>query len=221
MAKKMALSRRGRDEVVEQLGEFLRVAVLDDPEEDGRAQVLLGLPALEGGGELVGLAVFDEEVDALGGELALRGLEEGEDDVAPLERMGLLDEVEETGLEMDRDLLGDGGEAADFLDELGLGRIERGVVAEDLGELVAHEGAVEALGGVELVAVAHGLGEAGQHGAEVGLGLFLDGGGEQILGERDAAAGGAGGVELPRGSRPRRRRARRGGRRARSSSPAR
>src|SRR5882757_6587442 len=48
---------------------------------------------------------------------------------------------------------------------------------------VADEGAVEALGGVELVAVAHGLGDAAQDGGEGGFGLVLDGGGEQILGE--------------------------------------
>jgi hypothetical protein len=43
----------------------------------------------------------------------------------------------------------------------GLAGLEGGVVvAEDLGELVADEGAVEALGGVELVAVLHGLGDA-------------------------------------------------------------
>ena len=68
-----------RDEVVEQLREFLRVAVLDDPEEDRRAKVLLGLPALERGGEFVGVAVFDEEIDALGRELALRGFQQGEE----------------------------------------------------------------------------------------------------------------------------------------------
>jgi hypothetical protein len=70
------------------------------------------------------------------------------------------------------------------------------VVAEDLGELVADEGAVEALGGIELVAVAHGLGDAGEDGGEAGLGLFLDGGGEEVLGEGDAAAGRAGVGEL-------------------------
>jgi hypothetical protein len=92
------------DELVQELGELLRVAVLDDPEQDGRAEVLLGLPAVERGGELVGLAVLHEEVDALGGELALGGLEEGEDDLAPLEGMGVLDEVEEARLEVDGDL---------------------------------------------------------------------------------------------------------------------
>ena len=36
-----------RDEIVEQLREFLRVAVLDDPQQNRSAQVLLGLPTLE------------------------------------------------------------------------------------------------------------------------------------------------------------------------------
>ena len=94
--------------------------------------------------------------------LPCEDLEEGEHDVAPLERMGFLHEVEETRLEMDGNLFCDGGEAADFLDQFGLGRIEHGGVAEDLRELIAHKGTVEALGGFELVAVAHGLGEAGQ-----------------------------------------------------------
>jgi hypothetical protein len=89
------------------------VAVLDDPQEDRGAQVLLGLPALEGGGEFVGMVVLDEEVDALGGELALRGLQEGEEDVAALDRVRLVDELEEAGLEVDRDLFGNRGQVAD------------------------------------------------------------------------------------------------------------
>jgi hypothetical protein len=96
------------DQVVQQLGELLRVAVLDDPEEDRRAQVLLGLPALEGRGQVLGVAVLDQEIDALGRELALRDLEQVEDDVAALDRMGLLDQLEEMALELDGDLLGDG-----------------------------------------------------------------------------------------------------------------
>ena len=101
------------DQVVQQLGELLRVAVLDDPEEDRRAQVLLGLPALEGGGEVVGVAVLDQEIDALGRELALGDLEQVEDDVAALDRVGLLDQLEEAALELDGDLLGDGGQVAE------------------------------------------------------------------------------------------------------------
>ena len=61
-------------------------------------------------------------------------------------------------------------------------------MAENVGQLIAHERAVEALGRVELIAVAHGLGDAGEHLLERGLGLFLDRGGEEILRERDAAA---------------------------------
>src|SRR5690606_22277860 len=113
-----------RDEIVEQLGEFLGVAVLDDPEQDRSAQVLFGLPALEGGGELGGMVMLNKEVDALGGKLALGNLEQVENDVAGLDRRRHVDQVEVTALKVDRDVLGDAGEVADLGDEGGLGGFE-------------------------------------------------------------------------------------------------
>jgi hypothetical protein len=100
------------------------VPVLDDPEEHRGPQVLLGLPALERGGEVVGVAVLDQEIDALGRELALGDLEQVEDDVPALDRVGLLDELEEVALELDRDLLGDGRQVAQVGDQRGLRGLE-------------------------------------------------------------------------------------------------
>src|SRR5690606_31878352 len=111
----------GGDEVVQELGELLGVAVLDDPEKDGGAQVLLDLPAFEGGGEFLGVAVLDQEVDALGGELALGGFEEVEDDVAVLDDVGLLDEFEQAALELNGEFFDDVGDVAGVGDERGLG----------------------------------------------------------------------------------------------------
>src|SRR5690606_3215355 len=90
----------------------------------------------------------------------------------------------------------DVGDVAGVGDERGLGGlVGGGVFAEKFGDVVAHGGAGEAFGDVELVAVLHGLGEAGEDGLELGGGVFLVGRGEEFLGEFDAAAGGAGAVE--------------------------
>ena len=59
------------NQVVEQLRKFLRVTILDDPEKNRGAQILFGLPTLECRSEFVGVALFDEKVDALGREFAL------------------------------------------------------------------------------------------------------------------------------------------------------
>ena len=139
---------------------------------------------------------LDEEVDALGRELTLRGLEELEQDVTRLNRVRIADQPQEPALEVDRDLLGDAGEVAGIGDEGGLGRLEGLGAAEQLGEVVAHRGPVKAFGGVELVGLADGLGEAVEDGPEVtGAGLAVDGS-HQFLGESNAAAGGAGAREL-------------------------
>jgi len=62
--------------------------------------------------------------------------------------------------------------------------------------VLATSGAVKPLGRIDLVAVFHRVGDAGKDDGKVGLGFVLAGGGEQLLGEMDAAAGRAGGVEL-------------------------
>ena len=81
-----------------QIRVLLRVAVLNDPEENGLLEVLLCLPAKEGFLDFVGEAVFDEEVDAVGGELAGAVLEEGETDFLPVCWMGSLDCLEGASL---------------------------------------------------------------------------------------------------------------------------
>ncbi len=185
------------DEVVEEFRELLRVAVLDDPEENRGAEVLLDLPAFEGSGEFVGVAVFNEEVDALGGELALARFEEGEGDVAGFDGVRLFDEVEEAALELDRDLFRDGGEIADVGDQGSLGGLERGDIdADGFGEVVADGGTDETLSGVDLVGIFDGFSEAGEDILKVGLDFFGLDGADELLGEGDAAAGGAGVLKL-------------------------
>jgi hypothetical protein len=110
------------DELGEELGEFLRMAVLDDPKEDGGAEVLLGLPALEGGGEILGIAALDEKIDGFGGKLARGGLEQREEEVAGFDGVRLLDEFEEAALELDGNLFRDVGQRADIGDQGGLAR---------------------------------------------------------------------------------------------------
>ena len=68
------------------------MTILDDPKQDRRAEVLLHLPALEGLGEVGRVFVLDEEVDALGREFTLTGLQEGEDGVATFDGVGVLDQ---------------------------------------------------------------------------------------------------------------------------------
>ena len=48
--------------------------VLDDPEQNRGSEVLLGLPALEGGGEFFGMVVFDEEINTLSSKFTLGDL---------------------------------------------------------------------------------------------------------------------------------------------------
>ena len=186
-----------RDEVVEELGKFLRLAVLDDPQQHRRAQVLLGLPALEHRREFLGVAAVDEEVDAFGGELALAGFEQRKGQILPFERMGILDQLEEMRLEMDGDLLGDVRQAAGVRHQFAEARTERGDIdAEGDGQFVAHGGTIEPLGRMELVAVLDGLGEGVEHGRQVGLGFLPGGGAEQLLGQQDASPRRAGVVEV-------------------------
>ena len=85
------------DQIVEQLREFLRVTILDDPEEHGSAEILLHLPALEGFGEVVDVVVFDEEINTLGGKLPLARLEQVEDGVPTLDGVSVLNKLEKTG----------------------------------------------------------------------------------------------------------------------------
>src|SRR5690606_41999765 len=100
----------GGDEVVQELGELLGVAVLDDPEKDGGAQVLLDLPGFEGGGGFGGVAVRVQAADALGGELALGGLEAVADDGAVLALVVLIDESVQAALEWNGELCDDVGD---------------------------------------------------------------------------------------------------------------
>ena len=65
-----------------------------------------------------------------------------------------------------------------------------------LGQVVADGGAVETLGGIDLVAVADGVGQGLQHGREVGLRVLAGGIGDEFVGENDPAARRAGAVEL-------------------------
>ncbi len=102
-------------------------------------------------------------------------------------------QLEELALELDRDLLRDRRQVAQVGDEGGLGRLEgRRVHAGDLGDAVADGGAVEALGGVELVAVLHGVGDALEDLGQVRLGVLVRRGGGKVLGQGDAPAGRAG-----------------------------
>ena len=111
--------------------------------------------------------------------------------------MGVLDELEEAGLELDRDLLGNVGKVADRRDERGLGRLEgEGIDTHQPREVVADGGAVEALGGVELVTLLDGVGEALQQDRHLRLHVLLGGSYDEFLGECDAAAGRTGGIEL-------------------------
>ena len=79
----------------------------------------------------------------------------------------------------------------------GLRRLEGSRIGPgELRQVVAHGGPVEPFGGVELVAVAHGVREALKDDAQIGLRILAFGGGDQFLGEEDPAAGGAGAGEL-------------------------
>ena len=142
------------------------------------------------------MAVFDQEVDAFSGELALAGLEQQEGEILPLEGVRVLDELKEARLEINRDFLGDVRQAAGVRHEFTHARLERGNVrSEHLGQLVANRGAEEPLRGVELVAVLDRGGELVEHREQVGGGL-LGGDGDQFHGQLDAAARRAGVVEL-------------------------
>jgi hypothetical protein len=115
----------------------------------------------------------------------------------PLDGVRGLGEFEELALEVDRDLFGEGREVAGFGDEGGLRGLQRGGIdAGELGELVADGRTIEALGSVDLVAILHGVGDALEDGGKVGMDFLAACGVEQLFGEEDAAAGGAGAVEL-------------------------
>jgi hypothetical protein len=173
------------------------VPVLDDPEQHRRAEVLLRLPALERGREVLGIAALHEEVDALGRELALRDLQQAEHDVAAFDRVRLLDQLQEMALELDRHLLGDPGEIPQVGDQQRLRWLECGRVHPgDLRNPVADVGAVEALRRIEQVAVLHGIGDPLQDVRQVGVRLPVGRGRSVVLRERDPAACRARGIEL-------------------------
>ena len=172
------------------------MTVLNDPEQNRGPEVLLGLPTGEGGREIVGVALFDEKVDALSGELPLRNLEEAEDDIAGLDRVGGQNEFKEPTLEVDRDLFGDFGQVALVGDEAGLSGFVGRLRSDKLREIIADCRSVETFGGVELVAVPHGLGEASENGDQIFLGGGLVGAVDQFFGKKDAAAGRPGAGKL-------------------------
>jgi len=154
-----------------QLANFFEWRFLTDPEEDRRAQVLLGLPALERGGEFVGVPFSIRKLMHSVVNLPWLVLSSVKADVAVLDRVVSL-RVEESGLELHRDLLGDGGKVADVRDPKDCVGSKRSR-CEDLGEVVAHAGAVEAFGGVELVACPSPRRRGPERMRTVGLEVFL------------------------------------------------
>ena len=80
----------------------------DDPQQDRSPQILLRLPAEERLREFLLVFTFptlqlEQVVDYLSGELALRGFQQAEHDVPRLDGVRLVDELQETSLELNRD----------------------------------------------------------------------------------------------------------------------
>ena len=101
-----------RDEGTDDFRVLLGLAVLDDPDQHGAFEALGIQPIGELGGDEFAAVVLDEEVHALGGELAAGVAEEFDDDFLPLgvARVDFLDVGKET-LEVGwalRDFSGDG-----------------------------------------------------------------------------------------------------------------
>ena len=139
---------------------------------------MLHLPAFERLSEVIGITVFNEEIDALGGELALAGFQQGEDRIAAFDGVRFFDQGEEAALKADRNVRGDFREIPHVGDDFALSRVKfGGIDAREFGEIVAHGGSDETFGGVQLIRIADAFNHGLEHGREILFAvLFFDGG---------------------------------------------